>query len=103
MTTYKGGIQLRSSAGWTWRAGYSYGKQPIPESEMLFNILAPGVVERHVTFGFTKSFAGKSAVSIAVMHAFSNSISGPNPMEVPGLQTIELKMSQWQFSLGFAF
>ena len=43
MTTIKGGVQLRAGEGWTWRAGYSYGSQPIPESEVLFNILAPGV------------------------------------------------------------
>ena len=29
MTIYKAGVQWKSSQDWTWRAGYSYGKQPI--------------------------------------------------------------------------
>jgi len=35
------------------RAGYSHGKQPIPTNETQFNVLAPGVIEDHVTLGAT--------------------------------------------------
>jgi long-chain fatty acid transport protein len=103
MTVCKSGIQWRSGGGLTWRAGYSFGAQPIPESEVLFNILAPGVVEQHATFGFSKEISGKKEVSLAIMHAFSNSVTGPNPMEVPGLQKIKLRMNQWQLQIGFSF
>jgi long-chain fatty acid transport protein len=103
MTIFKGGIQWQSNEKWAWRAGYSSGKQPIPESEVLFNILAPGVVDQHLTFGCTFGLGGKKEISIAVMRAFAKNVSGPNPMEVPGLQTIELKMDQWQFEVGFSF
>ncbi len=103
MTTIKGGVQLRTGKGWTWRAGYSYGSQPIPDSEVLFNILAPGVEEQHLTFGFSKLINGTQEISVAVMRAFSHAVKGANPLEVPGLQAIELQMDQWDFELSWSF
>lgn len=104
MTVFKMGVQWQSSEDWTWRAGYSIGDQPIPNSEMLFNILAPGVIEQHATFGFTKAMGGDNQeLNFALTHAFSKSISGPNPLEVPGQQTIELKMNQWDIAIGYAW
>jgi long-chain fatty acid transport protein len=103
MTTIKGGVQLRAGEGWTWRAGYSYGSQPIPDREVLFNILAPGVVEQHLTFGFSKLISTTQEISFAVMRAFSHAVKGANPLEVPGLQAIELKMDQWDFELSWSF
>jgi long-chain fatty acid transport protein len=102
MTVLKGGIYFQTSGGWTWRAGYSKGEQPIPEKEVLFNILAPGVIEQHLTLGFTKALGNKE-IDFAIMRAFSKSVSGGNPLEVPGRQTIELKMDQWEFGVGFSF
>jgi long-chain fatty acid transport protein len=103
VTTVKSGVQLRAGEGWTWRAGYSYGKQPIPASEVLFNILAPGVMEQHLTFGFTKLVKDTQAFSLALTRAFSKKVTGPNPLEVPGLQSIQLQMNQWDFELGWSF
>ena len=49
MTIFKLGAEYKASEDWTCRAGYSYGEQPIPDSEVIFNILAPGIVEHHLT------------------------------------------------------
>lgn len=103
MTIYKIGAQWQSSKDWTWRAGYSYGKQPIPESEVLFNILAPGVIEQHATVGLTKAVGNNQEIDFALTRAFSKSISGPNAFEVPGRQTIELKMDQWEVAIGYSY
>ncbi|HEB75323.1 MAG TPA: hypothetical protein ENJ04_03125 [Nitrospirae bacterium] len=103
MTVYKVGIQWQSSRDWTWRAGYSVGDQPIPGSEVLFNILAPGVIKQHATVGFTKAFGEGRELSCSLVRAFSNSVRGANPMEVPGQQEIELEMSQWELSVGYAW
>ena len=103
MTTIKGGVQLRAGEGWTWRTGYSYGSQPIPDREVLFNILAPGVIEQHLTAGFSKVVKGSQEISLAITRAFSKKVTGPNPLEVPGLQAIELKMDQWDFELSWSF
>ena len=102
ITIYKFGAQWHALPTWTFRAGFSFTEQPIPNSEMMFNILAPGVVEKHLTFGFSKQI-GDKAIHFAGMYAFNNSISGPNTLELPKAQTIELEMNEWEFELGFSF
>ncbi len=103
VTAYKFGLQWVAAEGLTLRAGYAYAKQPIPDTEVLFNILAPGVIEQHITAGVSKSVGKKSVVHLSVVRALSHSVTGPNPLEVPGRQTIELKMDQWLFDLGLSF
>jgi hypothetical protein len=85
MMTYKGGVQFQKGKGWTWRAGYSYGKQPIPTSEVLFNILAPGVMEQHATFGFSREVGAGKAFNFSLMRAFSKSDSGQWAVSVGSL------------------
>ncbi len=103
VTAYKLGLQWAANPSLTLRAGYAYAKQPIPESEVLFNILAPGVIEQHITAGFSASVGAKSKVNFSIVRALSKSVTGPNPLEVPGRQTIELKMDQWLFDLGLSY
>lgn len=103
VTTVKGGVQFHAANGWTWRAGYSYGQQPIPEKEVLFNILAPGVIQRHATVGFSKKLAGGRDVRFALTRAFSNEVTGSNVLEAPGQQEIALRMDQWDVEVGFGF
>jgi long-chain fatty acid transport protein len=102
MTAVKFGVEHHASPGFTWRAGYAYGKQPIPSSEVLFNILAPGVIEQHATFGFSKAVGAGKHLDFALTRAFNKNVSGPNPLEVPGLQTITLGMDQWVFTVGYS-
>ncbi len=102
MTAVKLGVEQRASNGFTWRAGYAYGQQPIPSSEVLFNILAPGVIEQHATLGFTREIGSGRTFDFALTRAFNKTVSGPNPLEVPGLQTIKLGMDQWVFTFGYS-
>jgi long-chain fatty acid transport protein len=103
MTTYKFGVQQRIGTEWAWRAGYSYGRQPIPSAEVLFNILAPGVEEHHATVGLSKTVGRGRAVTLAITRAFSNTVTGPNPLEAPGRQQIGLEMNQWDVQIGYTF
>jgi long-chain fatty acid transport protein len=67
-----------------------------------FNILAPGVIEEHLTLGFTYALQGGSEITMAYMHAFKNSFSGPatNPyFNVGGTETLEMS----EDSLGIAW
>lgn len=102
ITVYKAGVQWDQNDDWTWRAGYSKGDQPIPSSEVLFNILAPGVIEEHVTFGFSKTMLGASRLNLALMYALENTVVGANPMEAPGQQQIELTMDEWELELSYS-
>ncbi len=103
MSIIKVGMEWRGIVDLPLRAGYSYGRQPIPSSEMMFNILAPGVIEQHITFGLSHKFCKQHELSLSVMKGLNKEISGPNPMEIPGQQTIGLAMNQWEFSLGMSF
>jgi long-chain fatty acid transport protein len=99
-TVVKAGVQWQATPDWTLRAGYSKGNQPIPASEVLFNILAPAVIEQHVSLGATRTLGKDWDASFAVTRALSHSVTGPNPLEAPGQQTITLRMDQWDVELG---
>ncbi len=87
---------------WTYRAGVSYAMQQIPENQMMFNILAPGVSQNHVTSGFTKKLSKRgNGISLSAMYSPATAISGANNMDQT--QTIELKMSQFELELGYTF
>ncbi len=102
MSVIKAGVQW-GTAPWTWRVGFSTGDQPIPPSEVMFNILAPGVMEEHITIGFTRDMGPSRAFSMSLMHAPSVTVTGPNPLEIPGQQTIALEMDQWDLEFGFSW
>lgn len=52
-TVFKLGAQYDLQEGVTLRGGLSTANQVVPASETFFNILAPGVVTRHASLGFT--------------------------------------------------
>jgi long-chain fatty acid transport protein len=83
----------------TWRLGYSHTNQPIPSSEVVFNIIAPGVIEDHFTFGYTRDLNAKSSISFAAMYAPSNSVKGENNFD-PN-QDIELEMDQYELAIAY--
>ena len=82
-----------------WRVGYSTGDQPIPKEEVVFNILAPGVVEDHFTFGFTRELDAKSSINFAAMYAPSTSVNGTSNFDPS--QDIELEMDQYELALSY--
>ena len=101
VTVYKLGVEWITNAmpSWTWRAGFSTTDQPIADDQVLFNILAPAVVEQHYTFGATKVTQGGSAYSVELMYAPKNSVKGANTFDPT--QTLEISMHQ--FELEFAY
>lgn len=53
MTVYKLGVQYGVNNRLQVRAGFNYGKTPIPNNQVTFNTLAPATVEKHYSVGFT--------------------------------------------------
>jgi len=107
MTTYKVGFEWQRDETSTWRFGYSYGEQPISDADVLFNVLAPGVMEQHLTFGLTRQAASGGAWNFSLMYAPKKSITGPSLFD-PGVdfmtpQTIKLEMSQLEFEIAYSF
>lgn len=78
MTVYKLGASYEYSKDLTLRAGFSTNKQPISANQTFFNILAPGVVEDHLTLGGTWTLANKDELTVSYMHAFKKTVNGAN-------------------------
>jgi long-chain fatty acid transport protein len=96
------GIEYEWDSRLTLRAGYNRSDNPIQARDVTFNILAPGVVQDHLTLGFTYGLSRSSEITMAYMHAFENSVSGSasNPyFPVGGTETITLS----EDSLGIAW
>jgi len=104
VTVVKLGVSYAYSPELTLRGGYNHTTQPIPDSQALFNILAPGVVQDHATLGATWTLPNKGELSFGYMHAFENSVNGTNaiPSGYPyGGGNVKLKM--YQDSVGIAY
>jgi long-chain fatty acid transport protein len=99
MTVVKLGVELNPDDLTTWRFGYSYGEQPIQGADVLFNILAPGVMEQHFTVGLTKRKPNGGAWNFSMMYAPTNTVEGVNMFDPT--QTIELEMSQFEFEVSY--
>jgi long-chain fatty acid transport protein len=76
MTVFKLGVRHQLNDKTTLRAGWNYGKQPIPGTELDFNLLAPAVVEHHLTLGFTHKLDANSEISAHFMHAMNKKLTG---------------------------
>jgi long-chain fatty acid transport protein len=91
-----------NAANIDWRLGYSYSDQPIPDSETLFNILAPATVRQHVTAGMTLPVGSSQEFNLSLMYAPEETVKGPNPFD-NGATTVEINMSQWDIQAGWAW
>jgi long-chain fatty acid transport protein len=102
MSVYKFGGSWKYDDEWTFRAGYSFADhQPIPKSQMTFNILAPGVMEQHITAGFTHRLEGGNELNMSFMYAPTKSVKGPNNFDPT--QDIEFKMHQFELDLSYSW
>ena len=101
---WKIGVQWAASPQLTLRAGYNHSDNPIMPRDVTFNILAPGVVKEHLTLGFTYALDKDSEITMAYMHAFSNSVTGASFFNAfaPGMGGNE-KIEMYQNSLGIAW
>jgi len=101
MTAYKLGLRWRMDDDWTWRFGVSHGTQPIPSSQITFNILAPGVIENHVAIGLSRRDGNRGEYNFSLTFAPNKSIRGTNNFDPT--QTVELKMHQLDVEFGYAW
>ncbi|MEQ3695564.1 MAG: outer membrane protein transport protein [Pseudomonadales bacterium] len=93
--------QPEGMANTTFRGGYSHADQPISNEDVLLNILAPGVIEQHFTFGVSQQLANNQTLSVALMYAPESSVKGTSLFDPT--QTIELTMSQFEIEVGFSW
>ena len=103
MTVYKAGVAWKAGQDWTWRMGYSYGKQPIPSSEMTFNILAPGVMESHISAGFTLNRTPNRDLNLSITYAPNKSVTGPQNFDPTQNVTFEMHQFELELSYGWRY
>ncbi|MGA9667459.1 MAG: outer membrane protein transport protein [Gallionella sp.] len=107
INTYKLGISHAYSSTFTLRAGLNHCDQPIPDSQTLLNIVAPAVVQNHLSLGGTWTLADKSEITVAYVHAFSQTVNGSNsipPGSPPGgLGGGNANLTMHEDSIGIAY
>ena len=106
-TAYKLGVEHEYNKQWTWRAGFNYGKSPIGNTanDISFNIIAPGVVEKHLTLGLTYKTRSGGELTFSYMHAFSNTVTGPSGITtmVGGANFGTESLKMYQNAIGIAY
>jgi long-chain fatty acid transport protein len=101
ITIFKVGYQMEAGDH-TYRVGYSHADQAIPKSQTLFNVLAPAVVQDHITAGWTMKVGSNQEFNLSAMVALEESVKGDNPID-GGSTQIEISMSQYELQAGWAW
>ena len=83
-TVYKIGASYKLNQTWTLRAGYNYAESPVKDKKILFSTIAPALVEKHLTLGFSYQINKNSAIDTSYIHGFENS----QVCEAPGCKTM---------------
>jgi long-chain fatty acid transport protein len=86
----------------TLRAGVSKSQQPVPASQTFFNILAPGVIETHLTAGGSWKLGNRNQISVAWLHAFKKTVDGSGSIP-PAFGGGEANISLEEDSLAISF
>lgn len=101
MTVLKIGVQWDATADLTLRAGFSTTDQPVPDDQLLLNILAPGVVEEHFTAGLGYRFDENWQFDMSFLYAPTVKVSGRNPIDPA--QDIEVSLGEFEATLGLSY
>jgi long-chain fatty acid transport protein len=75
VTAFKLGAIHQVNKDLTLRGGLSFASQTVPESETFFNVLAPGVIRKHLSLGATWNLGG-GELSGFYSRAFGETVNG---------------------------
>jgi len=102
ISVYKLGASYQLNNSLTLRAGYNHSDQPVARSETLFNVLAPGVVQDHLSIGASWTLSTGKELSFVYTYAFNESVNGAGaiPLEFGGG---DAEINMHQNSVGIAW
>lgn len=100
-TVYKLGVQYGVNRRLQVRAGYNYGKNPIPDDQLTFATLAPANTEKHYSLGFTYKASEELEISGAYMYVASNPQESPLRQNIIGAATIDMHQNIFGVTLGW--
>ncbi|AXY58855.1 OmpP1/FadL family transporter [Acinetobacter sp. WCHAc010052] len=104
INVYKVGASYQATPQLTLRAGYSHNDQPVQDSETFLNILAPGVIQDHVSIGATYNIDSHQEISVAYTHALEDEVEGViSPAFGGGKTTLKMNQNILGFSYGYKF
>ncbi|MDD2545315.1 MAG: outer membrane protein transport protein [Burkholderiaceae bacterium] len=82
VTVLKLGVAHQARPDLTLRGGVSFANQPVPSQETFINILAPGLVRKHLSFGATLTRPNGGEWTGYIAHAFGETVRGNG--SIPG-------------------
>jgi long-chain fatty acid transport protein len=101
-TVYKLGVNWGVNERLQLRAGYNYGKSPIPDDQLTFNTLLPVTTDTHYTVGFTYKATDELEVTGAYVRVPERSQHSPNDIQnVVGAVDIGMHQQMFALSLGW--
>ena len=101
-TVYKIGVNWGVNQRLQLRAGFNYGKTPIPDDQLTFNTLLPVTTEKHYTVGFTYKATEELEITGTYLLAPETSQHSPNDRQnVVGQVDIGMRQQMLALSLGW--
>jgi long-chain fatty acid transport protein len=97
------GSEWRVGDAWTWRAGWNYGENPVPDETL--TPLFPANTEHHLSFGASYTKPTGVTYEFALEHALENSQTNnnTNPFINPFGPGARVDHSQWTIAFGVSW
>jgi long-chain fatty acid transport protein len=102
ITAEKLGVDYKAGSSVTVRGGYNHSGLPFDGSQTFFNLLAPAVVQHHLTAGATFALHNGKEINLAYQHAFAKTVDGVNSIP-PAFGGGEANLKMYQDSIGLSF
>ena len=102
ITAVKTGINYKVAPSLTLRGGYNHSGVPFNSSQTFFNLLAPAVVQHHLTAGATLALSNDKEVNVAYQHAFQNTVNGASSI-APAFGGGEANLTIYQNAISLSF
>jgi len=100
ITAIKTGVSFKATSVLTLRGGYNHSGLPFDATQTFFNLLAPAVVQKHLTAGATWGLRNGKEINIAYQHAFEKTLDGVNSLPIPSANA---NLHMFQDSVGVSF
>ena len=103
------GGEYHLNDNWTLRAGWNHTENPVQSGNVMIDLLVPGVITDHLTLGASYD-TGSGVWTVAYVHAFANSVTGPAIQANPGYPGFgspipgdNITIRMYQDSIGVAY
>lgn len=100
---FKVGLEYKMNPAVTLRAGYAYNTAAISKRDVMFNIIAPAVVQHHITAGMEYKYNRNWSFEVAGAYVPRGHLSGGEILPGNPFRNIEISMEQFEVTLGVKY